>query len=125
MREIKFRAWTGSMMEYRVVAGELGAFYVQGIDPEDAASISTFNTIYSEQTSITQYTGLTDKNGKEIYEGDILANNDANWEVGFGEGGYWMRLRERQHKFVFINEAKHSEIIGNIHEHPNLLTNEK
>ena len=46
-REIKFRVWTGQEMEHRIMVGFLGAFYVQGIDEKDSASMSPFNTKYS------------------------------------------------------------------------------
>lgn len=72
MREIKFRAWTGQQMEYNIMAGFLGTFYVQGIDENDLASMSQFNSKYPNNTPVMQFTGLHDKNGKEIYEGDIV-----------------------------------------------------
>ena len=59
-------------MEYRVVAGELGAFYVEGLDPKDSASMIPFNTKYSEQIPVMQYTGLKYKNGMKIYEGGYI-----------------------------------------------------
>ena len=43
--ETKFRVWTGMKMDYDVVVGKLGAFYVAGLDPKDSASMSPANTI--------------------------------------------------------------------------------
>lgn len=72
----------------------------------------------SEDIILMQYTGLKDKNGKEIYEGDVVKREEENpclVEIGDGmitAGGVW------------LNEFRASleEAIGNIHENPELLT---
>ena len=114
-RKIVFRAWdveNNKMIQSYAHVSKYGQFY------------TAWTSTDSEREYIPmQYTGLKDKNGKEIFEGDIICNNNANWEVGFDEGGYWMRQQEGQHKFIFINEAQHSEVIGNLYENPELLDN--
>ena len=77
MREIKFRVWNGSAYEYDVMVGKFGAFYVNpmnnGLDATDSASLSPFNTKFSDGVVVEQFTGLIDKNGLTyIYEGDII-----------------------------------------------------
>lgn len=136
-REIKFRIWNGSKMEHNIMAGFLGAFYVQGIDEKDSASMSPFNTKYFDTIPVMQYTGLKDKAGNDIYEGDILevitkalpSGKDASGDTYLGEvkfdyGEYVISFKD---KFGFNNALKnwalnHSKVLGNIFENSELLT---
>ncbi len=78
------------------------------------------NQIY-ENAEFMQCTGLKDKNGKLIYEGDVVKNGLHNNLVEWFKGGFWLN--------GFINGAKWNihqchqilEVIGNIYENPELL----
>jgi uncharacterized phage protein (TIGR01671 family) len=118
-------------MEHRVVAGTLGAFYAEGIDPKDSACISPFNTKYSDQTPIMQFIGQTDQNGVEIYEGDILmvtvdrcrAFMTEPFIVEFLDGAFQLiNTMDSSEGYFWIDVVDNSaKVIGNIHENSELL----
>lgn len=130
MRTIKFRGYSKDFTENEWFYGNLidkenGSFQILEKDPKIWDLSYDGITIIPE--SIGQFTGLHDKNGKEIYEGDILktypiissdkiANDSFNVLVKFINSSWIANgiLGKRQ--------AEISEVIGNIYENPELLT---
>lgn len=114
MREIKFRAWDNHSHKMIYIQDELPKY--RGFE-------------------IMQFTGLKDKNGKEIFEGDIV-EFCTKWEFpqrfkgqviyfpesmqyGFSENG------ESYYDFTDIENPEILEVIGNIYENPELLSPKK
>jgi len=131
MREIKFRAffYDGSNYETGEMFTGREAWNENYIEWDDKNKLSPTDKC----TILMQYTGLKDKNGVEIYEGDVLAlweyetkfparkyNDDSNciveWSVKFG-GWYDIRHDHR----INIYPSDRYEIIGNIYQNPELL----
>ena len=109
MREIKFRAWHRKDKKYIEVL-EMD-FYLQSITYND------YNCDF-EAFDIEQYTGLKDKNGVEIYEGDIVNSIYGNREVYFHIGTYWFGSSKGKNQFAMAlySPMIEYEVIGNIHK---------
>lgn len=80
-----------------------------------------------EGNSVGQYTGWTDKNGTKVFEGDIVRYNDTIHKVIFctinGSAFFGITMPERGEIWNFdgITCANKMEVIGNIHDNPELL----
>lgn len=122
MRELKFRAWdqlTGKMY-YNVQDMYDGwseeewssdEIYLTGIPT------TSFGAIISSKIPVMQYTGLKDKKGFEIYEGDIVRTETGVGEVWDRLGCWFVSLGK---ELGYYNDQ--IEIIGNIYENPELLS---
>jgi uncharacterized phage protein (TIGR01671 family) len=135
MREIKFRAWDKRLSRwiytgYHVI-GEVTCFRAMDIylietmhlTPECLSTLDRWNDIVE-----MQFTGLKDKNGKEIYEGDIVrpfADELSTAEIKYFVPGFQIATKRKDRKddkYLFWNYFEDEiEIIGNIYENPELL----
>lgn len=113
MRKIKFRAWHSKY-------GYSSPFGIGG-HPEwnDGMTVSYFSSV----CQFEQFTGLLDKNGKEIYEGDILKESVLLSEKGetINSQVIWSNGRFIANGTIGARSSANSEIIGNIHETPEIL----
>lgn len=124
MREIKFRAWDKNIehMIYSGVGFEIKCLEYPckyGKNNEFGSDTIGFININDNYFDIQQYTGLKDKNSKEIYEGDLFLICNEYKEVIFRDGCYFIG------HLVLSLSCNHREIIGNIYENKELLNNLK
>ena len=133
MREILFRGkrtdngeWVEGYYIHRPTAVCIGesnpsCIWVPAADPDDDTKIFE---VFPE--TVGQYTGLTDKNGKRVFEGDIVRYGDTIHKVVFEQRygtAYFGIMISDIETWLFGNEcpANLVEVIGNIYDNPELL----
>lgn len=139
MNPIKFRAWFEGHM-YEVAKLDFWG------DPDQAScdlagtgengELEELFDIYVSDVELMQYTCLKDKNGVEVYEGDIVAfeDSDGGYEypdlvvntgiVEYGELGFYFTNRvavEMADFYIKDGRCDDVEVIGNIHDNPELM----
>ncbi|MBE9572956.1 MAG: hypothetical protein IMF11_20215 [Proteobacteria bacterium] len=129
MKKIKFRAWsrkTKTMLDLHkitplVLNAEIDGLFIP----------------FSNDLILMQYTGLKDKNGTEIYEGDLLEMptlgiNEVvfgdfcigtdDWQVEHKTIGFVIKWKDDSgYTGLSAEDTKDYKVIGNIHQHPDLL----
>ena len=122
MKDIKFRAWDKS--ENRMHENVQTGIYQ---DPDE--TISFEDILNLARFELMQYTGLKDKNGKEIYEGDICRYFNPEDKDGICEieedYALWISGTIKETNLLtplfYLKCSSEWEVIGNIHEHSHLL----
>lgn len=129
-REIKFRAWDNRKKKW--LCGyeypNLGGFSLFGetvMLGEWSRMLDTYlferRKHKQEDLIVMQYTGLKDRNGKEIYEGDILKENlsfGGHKSVEYIGNGFWCKNENGDRS---MPTEEYREVIGNIYENPELV----
>ena len=128
MREYKFRAWDKRKEKFRddVYIDSDGNLYEFSKKTGYGTAISYLNDEYID---VTQYTGLVDINGKEIYEGDIVKNTTQQsylgqtYEVTWNENWACYQLMDNglTSNIPLSQDFMSYEVIGNIYENPELI----
>ncbi len=125
MREIKFR---GKRLDGREW---VDGFYIKnpdipaGQDKHEVLISDGYECTPVDPVTVSQFTGLLDKNGRKIYEGDIFKTTDSNGDcrvrVDWDEENARFIGRDQRGRIWYVGREPLIEVIGNIHENPELL----
>jgi len=131
MREIKFRVWNVDehISLNKAIHDDIVVIQVP------SSSNNSLIEINWEGVELEQFTGMHDKNGVPIYEGDIVIVDDdyekygcsagEKYEVIFNYGGFRLKPKYTNGKGFYLEDSEPYTVIGNIHQHAHLLEQSK
>lgn len=120
-RIIKFRVWHNTYQ--KMYAVQKIEFPKMKITTENGQFYTSTLPHLKEEVFLMQFTGLKDKNDREVYEGDIVSRQGFRYKhkyvVIFDNGGFW--LESNNYSANMIQNVIEDKVVGNIYENPILI----
>lgn len=115
-REILFRGKFGNEWKYGYLSVEPKGLVIKELYEKNQSNIW-----HIDPETVGQYTGLTDKNGKKIFWGDIIKIRNKTRYVFFGVCRYRHTNYGEYAVDLSVKDGSNCEVIGNIHDNPELM----
>lgn len=127
MREIKYRAWDTKKNTWcNIIVIDLNGNLYFSTSSQGNGEVVLVGPLNKDIIILQQYTGLKDRNGKEIYEGDIVNDGAKVYKkIGFNFGSFTLDLIDGRIDCSLFDCTPSIFIVGNIYENPELLENKK
>lgn len=126
MKEVKFRIYDKQEKKFliknqKIKNGDIKSILNEIIDLEECSV--QINNPEENRYEFLQSTGIKDMNGKEIYDGDILSNDERYYTVSFYNGSFRAEYADgfEDYSLDLVDIAHCSIVIGNVFENPELL----
>lgn len=129
-REILYRGkWLPNLLSHESTEGVTKWVYgvpmiPSNLNPDVAYMLTEISEIVVRRDTIGQFTGLHDKHGTRIFEGDVFGSEPLRCYVIWHDYGFKMKFRDNRiglQAFNYMGLLERSEIIGNIHTSPDLI----
>ena len=137
MRNLKLRAWDeqNKVMHnnFQVISsgneGNDWVIFISDLRPLSKPETNPFDNpqpFFSKQLKKMQFTGILDKNGEEIFEGDIIAKPGNIWGIMVWKApSFEVTVDKHQSSLYSLSYFEDAIVVGNIYEHPELITSEE
>ena len=131
MREFKFRAWDeqNKVMhsDFQYIQTGIGGadwtVFISDMHKLDMEPYPLKNPYFQQQLKKMQFTGIKDKNGLDIYEGDIIAKPENVWGIMVWKApSFEVTVDKTQSSLYSLAYFEDAIVVGNIYENPELIT---
>lgn len=135
-RPLRFRVWDERFKQWAVPTSDQGVPRLW-LGSDGSFEFSSLASVTKETAVVEQFTGMVDKTGREVFEGD-LCRHEAGW-TAMATASWWLVDGAPNHAFTYAFtipgtcyredfryvQPSQIEVVGNVHEQPDLMREER